>query len=244
MDTRTNRIVAAAAHVLLRNPAVTPASSFLLRRLLKMLAGVGPLRPDDVANVEVLTRLNQHYSGAMGLAKLILRSAGPAHGAGQASVSAFMVDMNAVFEDFVYANLRHRLRGVWDTSRQVVVPLDVAGRVPSEPDLLFTDRSGVHMLVADTKYKLTTDGRGRSADYYQLLAYCTALGLPRGVLIYCDTDGPAPAPPRSVEVRHAGTVLETFRVRLAGSAADITEELDRLARHLCESDTGATTLAR
>jgi len=33
-------------------------------------------------------------------------------------------------------------------------------------------------------------------------------------------------------VRHAGTVLETFRVRLSGSFTDIAREFDRLAQHL------------
>ena len=53
------------------------------------------------------------------------------------------------------------------------------------PDLVFSS-GGAPKFVADIKYKLTDEGAGgRHADYYQLLAYTTALDLPEGVLIYC-----------------------------------------------------------
>ena len=132
--------------------------------------------------------------------------------------------------DFVFVSLKHRLRGTWGVDKRTI-PLDVAQHVPTEPDLLFTGQSGTNVLVADSKYKLISDGRGRNADYYQLLAYCTSLGLPRGVLIYCDA-ADAQRPPRAIEVRQSGTVLETFQVSLSGSIDDIAREFDRLSRHL------------
>ncbi len=141
-----------------------------------------------------------------------------------------MVNMNDVFEDFVFANLRQRLHGIWSVGKRKV-PLDVVGYVPTEPDLLFADPSGMNVLVADSKYKLISDGRGRNADYYQLLAYCTSLGLPRGVLIYCDANSES-RPPRAVEVRHSGAILEAFQVGLSGSFEDIAHEFDRLTQHL------------
>lgn len=232
LDTRANRIVAAAALALLRNREVPPQSAFTLRRLLKLLAGVGPLRPEDLSgHAPNLSRLNEHYRTILDLARHILRAGGPAQGAGGSGVSCFMVNMNDVFEDWVFASLTRRLRGSWRVDKRSI-PLDVTGTVPTEPDLLFSDQSGMNVLVADCKYKLTSNGLGRNADYYQLLAYCTTLVLPRGVLLYCDSDGDAPAPPRSIEVRRAGTLLETFRVRLSGSFADIDQELDRLTLHL------------
>nr|WP_165490118.1 hypothetical protein [Propioniciclava sinopodophylli] len=166
------------------------------------------------------------------MARLILGGAGHAQGIGTARVSAFLVDMNAVFEDFVFASLRHRLRGTWTVTRQQVVPLGAQGQLPGEPDLLFRDASGKAKLVADSKYKLTTDGRGRSADYYQLLAYCTALGLPRGVLVYCDAGEGTELPARRVQVRNVATRLDTIRVPLSGSPGRISEALDHVALQL------------
>lgn len=242
IDTRPNRLVVAAALALLRNPTVAPESAFTLRRLLKLLPGVGPLHSDDLTNpAPMINRLNQHYESSVTLAQLILHGSGHAHGSGTASVSAFMVDMNAVFEDFVFSNLRHRLRDIWSVTRQEVVPLGTrGGQIPGEPDLLFRDTSGAPVLVADSKYKLTSDGRGHSSDYYQLLAYCTALGLPRGVLIYCEV-GHAAAPAKTVQVRNTNTVLETARVRLSGSPKEISEEFARLTRQLLEESGFAPT---
>lgn len=114
----------------------------------------------------------------------------------------------------------------------VTVPLGVASHVPAEPDLLFNNRTGSRGLVPDTKCTLTNDGRERTTDCYQLLAYCTSLGLPRGVLIYCDTvssGGRAVSHDQSAPRRHGA---ETFRVRLSGSFTDIARDLDRLAQHL------------
>lgn len=230
IDTRANRIVAGAALALLRNPVVPAQSAFSLRRLLKLLQGVGPLRADDLTHpAPLFNRLNLHYESTVHLARLILEGAGHGHGGGAEPVSAFMVDMNVVFEDFVYASLHLRLRGVWTVARQQLVPLGDQGQVPGEPDLIFRDVSGNPVLVADCKYKLTSDGRGRSGDYYQLLAYCTALGLPRGVLIYCDAGDATPVPARSVHVRNTQTTLETARVQLSGSPETISRALDHLA---------------
>lgn len=54
-------------------------------------------------------------------------------------------------------------------------------------DLIFYRRS--HPApVAHIEYKLTEDGQGRNADYYQLLAYCDALGLSAGFLIHVGGD--------------------------------------------------------
>ncbi len=63
------------------------------------------------------------------------------------------------------------------------------------------------VYVGDVKYKLTRSGLARNTDYYQLLAYATALGLSEGLLIYCQADGSLPD--REISVRHVGTSLRT-----------------------------------
>ena len=85
------------------------------------------------------------------------------------------------------------------------------------PDLVFRSEDR-DVYVADIKYKLTDTGRGRTPDYYQLLAYTTGLALPEGVLIYCQADT---APPRAITVRHAGKRLRTFPLDLRGTAGEI-----------------------
>jgi 5-methylcytosine-specific restriction enzyme subunit McrC len=60
-----------------------------------------------------------------------------------------------------------------------------------------------------------------------MLAYCSALGLREGMLIYCRHDGHPPT--QEIEVRHLGTRLRTHAVRLDRSPAHIEAELKALA---------------
>jgi 5-methylcytosine-specific restriction endonuclease McrBC regulatory subunit McrC len=77
---------------------------------------------------------------------------------------------------------------------------------------------------------VTADGFGREADYYQLLAYTAALRLREGLLIYCQHDGSAPA--RQIEVRHLGTHLRTWALRLDRTPEDVEHEMRMLADHI------------
>jgi hypothetical protein len=60
---------------------------------------------------------------------------------------------------------------------------DEAGRVRVLPDIVWKT-GGTAVAVADAKYKAEKPAGYPNADLYQLLAYCTALGLRCGHLIY------------------------------------------------------------
>ena len=81
--------------------------------------------------------------------------------------------------------------------------------------------------MADTKYKITADGYGREADYYQILAYTAALGVPEGMLIYCQRDGATP--PREIQVQKLGKRLVSWPINLGGAPACIEQQLRSLA---------------
>ncbi len=93
------------------------------------------------------------------------------------------------------------------------------------------DPAGRVVYGGDAKYKMTSDGRGRNADYYQLFAYLTALRLREGVLIYCQADD---APEREVVVSHVGTRLWTYPLSLAGSVDEVEGAASDLAGWLVE----------
>ncbi|MGI5215261.1 5-methylcytosine restriction system specificity protein McrC [Plantactinospora sp. CA-290183] len=96
------------------------------------------------------------------------------------------------------------------------------------PDLLF--RRGTEIVfVADVMYKLTGSGLARTSDYYQLLAYTTALRLPRGMLIYCRAD---PAPDRVIRVVGGIQRLHTYPVDLGGSPESTAKALDEVAESI------------
>lgn len=226
-DNAENRYVKAAVRRASQVPMVQAVDR---RRLLQQLASLEdvadvPATPDDLGRIPI-TRLNAHYEPALGLARLILQNLTVRDQHGATSASSFLVDMNNLFERFVTERLRRALAGRLEVRGQGIVSLGEHGYVRMQPDLEFR-RRGITKFVGDIKYKLTSDAVGRHPDYYQLLAYTTALDLPEGVLIYCRADGGAPE--RSVTVRHAGKVLHTRAVDLSGGPTSVAREIDELA---------------
>lgn len=229
-DVPVSRVVRAAAERLLRVPRVVAGTRQLLGSLIGRLDDVGPLRFGDVERSSTLDRLDAHYGPVLRLARLVLSGSSITDAPATFGASSFLVDMNVLFEQYVEASLRRALRGRLDVVGQRTVRLDDAGSVRMRPDLLFSPSArGAHgvVYVGDAKYKLTSDGFGREADYYQLLAYLTALDVDEGVLVYCRHDGSAP--PREVVVRHAGRRLMTYPLSLLGSPAAMDREVAELA---------------
>lgn len=259
-DLIENSYLKAAVSRSLRVPGVQPVDRRRLMQHLVTLEDVGDVRHrhSDQDRV-VFTRLNEHYKPALRLAQLVLANLTLHDTVGETQASSFMLDMNELFERFVTERLRRALRGRLDVKAQHVDHLgrerDSRGterKLKIRPDLLFRS-AGSPTFVADIKYKLTDESAGgRHPDYYQLLAYTTALDLPEGVLIYCldanrpeDPDGngsavrsagslesTAPAGTAavsSVRVRHAGKVLHTYALDLSGTADDVAKNLRELA---------------
>lgn len=229
-DTQLNRLLAGGAERASRWPYVSPSVRSGLRRCLALLEETGPVRPTDIDRPTILTRLNDHCRRVERLARIVIAGASLNDGVGRAGASAFLIDMNRVFELFVEDRLRRFLSGRAQVVSQAHTVLDRDRRIRMRPDLVIR-RTGRPIYVADSKYKLTATGDGREADYYQLLAYCTALGLPEGMLIYCQHDGDVP--PRLATVVGAGAErLATTAMQLDGSPADIDRRFRALAEDL------------
>jgi len=226
-DTPVNRIAKAALLVLLRLPGVSVATRQTLARLVIRFDEVSTATPGDLAAETPFTRLDEHFRSVDRLARLVLAGSSITNSAGLEGASTFMVNMNTVFESFLEASLRRALQGRLTVTGQRTRALDEDGKVGIKPDLTFLRGRRV-VYVGDAKYKLIDSGLGLSSDYYQLLAYTTALDLPEGVLVYCQ-DAEAPVPPKVVTVRHAGKRLHSWALTLAGGPADLDREIDDLA---------------
>lgn len=230
IDIPENRILRTAAMALTTVPDVAPAVRRNLRRTVEVLDGVTVVDPRAIPPVN-LTRLNNYYEPALRMAEVILRSGGIRNQAGSLEASTFLIDMNHLFERFITIQLRRRLAGKLAVRDQEHMHLDVGRKIPMRPDLVFY-RRGEPVLVADIKYKLTDDGLGRNADYYQLLAYCQAYGVRRGVLIY---SGDEDVSATSALVARGGPSLSVELVDLGGDRIRTEEALANLAGALSES---------
>lgn len=218
-DVALNRIIKAAAERLRRLRGVTSTTRAALGSILGRLEAVSPLCGSELRAPTVFNRLNMHYRSAERLARMVLQGSSLLDLVGDAEAGAFLVNMNALFEEFVEARLRGYLLGRLQVLGQATRWLDSGHRVVRiVPDLVFTGADSV-LYVGDAKYKLLVDEQGgRNTDYYQLLAYTTALDLREGVLVYCHDDGIAPQP---IVVEHAGTQLFVRGVRLDGTPAEV-----------------------
>ena len=226
-DIAENRYLKAATRLALRVPGVAPEDRRRLHREVVSLEDVADVhvQPDELDRI-AFTRLNAHYQPALRLAQVLLANLTLADQLGKRAASSFLVDMNELFEDFVTQRLRRELRGRLEVLSQFGTHLAERRQVPIRPDLVFR-RQGREVLVADIKYKLTGDAQARTSDYYQLLAYTTALDLPEGLLIYCLADGGRPE--GVVTIRHAGKRLHTLAIDLTGPSSAVASAISDLA---------------
>lgn len=220
------------------------------------------LRPHEVALTDVqlvayesralpdvqFTRLNEHYRDAIALAKIILEGTSYELEGGEVRATAFLIDMNKVFEDFVVIALREALR-LTDAefpqgARRRHVHLDRRGRIGLQPDLSWWDGATCD-FVGDVKYKRTTVEGIENPDLYQLLAYTIALDLPRGLLVY----GAGVETPVTHEVLQAGKQLLVRTLDVAQDPETILENVRELAaevrrlRKMNRADRRATVAA-
>jgi 5-methylcytosine-specific restriction enzyme subunit McrC len=227
-DIIENRVLLAA----LEKMSGLPLESQRVRRELARARGLfGAVRrvyfrPAYVPTVRI-TQLNRHYESAIALASLVLRSASVELGTDGVRGSAFLIDMNDVFEEFVRKALRVALGS--DARRFPDRPpptrLDIAGVVPLRPDLCLLEEHRI-VWVGDAKYKRLPAGAYRNADLYQLLAYATALNLSGGTLIYAADEGVSSA---EHVVVNAGKRLHVVALDLTAPPANILRQVRRIA---------------
>jgi 5-methylcytosine-specific restriction enzyme subunit McrC len=186
VDIPENQILRTACERMLLVPRVAPETQARLRRLLREFGSVSSLRHGDAIPAWQPTKLNVRYHVALRLAELVLRATSIEHeGSHPVAVNGFLLNMPQLFEDFVTVALREAIEpahggvveGQWRGH------LDEGNRVDVRPDIVWR-KGGVAVAVADAKYKAEKPAGYPNADLYQLLAYCTVLGLKVGHLIY------------------------------------------------------------
>jgi 5-methylcytosine-specific restriction enzyme subunit McrC len=185
VDIPENQILRTACERMLHVPGVDAESLLRLRRLLRDFADVTPLDRRDVVPAWQPTRLNARYHTALRFAELVLRATSVEEGTGGVTVNGFLLDMPKLFEDFVTVALREALVTTYGGRVDSQDPhhFDEAGQVLLRPDIVWKIH-GTACAVVDAKYKAETPGGYPNADLYQLLAYCTVLGLQAGHLVY------------------------------------------------------------
>jgi len=226
-DIAENRILRAAVERLLCLPGVPLAVRRRLMHQRARLTDVTPLLRGQSVPRWQPNRLNARYHQALRLAGLALDGASAEHLPGGLRMNGFLFDMNKVFEDFVCAALCEALSpyGGQGVLQARDVYLDEGGTVRIRPDLVWYAQSGRPMVVADAKYKAGKPHGYPDADLYQMLAYCTALGLRDGHLVYAKGN----APHAGHVVRRSGIALHQHALDLDRSPSVLLGEMRALA---------------
>jgi 5-methylcytosine-specific restriction enzyme subunit McrC len=232
VDIAENRILRTALRRLLALPRVRAATRARLGHLDARLEGAGILPVRGKVPEWRATRLNERYHSALQFAELVLRAVSVDVGIGAVPLAAFVVPMWRVFEDFVGVALAEALRryggetrlaprqfGTWFDEpvagqRGVRMSLDVVHMVDGQPRLVF-----------DAKYKVADpSGRYPNADLYQMLAYCTVLGVRRAWLVYAAGGKPVERVVRKTDVR-----ITEYPLDLGLRPAELLDKVGELA---------------
>ncbi len=225
VDIAENQLLRAAAETLLQVPGVQPRVRGRLRHLRRTLGEVSALTGGVPLPSWSPTRLNQRYHVALWLADLVLRGNALDPAPGGVRVGGFMVDTAKVYEDFLAVALTRAFsRHGGRCSAQHRTDLDEAGAIEMKPDLVWL-RDGAPAAVIDAKYKAEKPAGFPHADMYQLLAYCTALRLRDGHLVYAKGN----ATQVTHAVRHAGITIHAHTLDLDTPPAALLAQVEDVA---------------
>ena len=225
-DIELNRVLKAGLRRLLRVPSLDRQVALELRHHHRLFAAVEDLDylPSAVPQL-TFSRLNEMWQPAARLAQLVLQADSVRDATGSVEAISFTVNMNQLFERFVERVVQEEcLANGWELEAQGRRRL--TGSVTMAPDLIVR-RSELDCAVGDAKYKRLDPTGWPHADLYQLLAYCVALRLRQGLLIYADADEP-----RSETVREAGITMNIVGVDLAAPPREVLAATRQAARQL------------
>ena len=225
VDIPENQLLRGATELLLRVPGVHTMVRSRLRRLRGVLADVSAPVQGGPLPVWRPNRLNERYHVALWLAEVLLRRNAIDQAPGAVRLGGFLVDMAKVYEDFLTAALTESLEqhGGW-ARPQDRHHLDVDEAIAMRPDLVWY-RDAAPAAVIDAKYKAEKPAGFPDADLYQMLAYCTALQLDDGHLVYAKGNAEEVAH----TVRHADIKIHAHTLDLSQPPVDLLAQVDALA---------------
>lgn len=229
VDIAENQILRTALRWMQGVPRLSDSARAGLGHLDGQLAGVSIIPPGLRPPEWRPDRRNARYAPALRLAEVVLANCSAETGPAGLPMASFVVDMAKVYEDFVGTALTEALARYPGGARlQYPSRLDVPERdgrpgLKMAVDIVHT-MQGRPVLVFDAKYKAASStGTYPNADYYQMLAYCTALQVPTAWLVYAN----GPHGQRRI-VNSTVTVME-HSLDLGAEPVDLLAQVDALA---------------
>lgn len=225
VDNAENQILLAATLRLLSLPTLARDHRRGLHRLRLQLADVSIIPSGRPLPTWRPSRLNIRYQPALYLADLLLAGDSFEQRYGSLHISGFVFDMWKIYEDFVCVALKEALRAYGGrSSLQHHLYFDDNRQIDMKPDFYWTDAAG-RRVVVDAKYKAEKPTGFPNADLYQMLAYCTVLGIDEGHLVYAEGN----ADRTSHTTVGSGVRIRCHTLDLSCRSADLLLQMEDLA---------------
>lgn len=192
-----NQILRVALDVLAR-VARNPHLAAQARTLLIAFQDVGAIVVNEATFSRLpQTRNTERYRRALQLARLIILNYSPDVRSGQDDVLAILFDMNNLFEQYVFAQLKRaesrQSERTVSFSAQVSQGFWTGERIRTSirPDIIAQIGAGEdgERVVLDTKWKLPRNGRPADSDLHQMHSYNIQFGARRSLLLYPSVPG-------------------------------------------------------
>jgi 5-methylcytosine-specific restriction enzyme subunit McrC len=240
-DVPCNQVPKAAAELVLRCPLLGEGVRVALRHSLRAFAPVSSvtLGPDSFAT-GLPDRLTDEYRPLLNVCRLLVEGLGSGEGTRRVPCPAFLLDMERVFERYVTAGILQARPAGGPLDIAVQTPYRISEPVVGQPDLeirpdLTLQCAGHPVLIVDAKWKALPRSPLVTTDCYQVLAYCTALGVRHGVLVY---------PSRRDRLWRYGMARAPVRIDIralcvTGSRVSCQRSLVRLGRAVLRDGTAA-----
>lgn len=258
LDILENRLLKLALERLTGSHLITAELQALYYRAYQALSTVSLADTEDFSKLQ-FTRLNSHYYFPLNLAKIIVHSCSPdllqpvpldndisTTGTSPTATNptcawpALLIDMNRLFEHYLYSQLKHSIEIINTTNATAPMPpspylatislcyqtqvnFDKHGRLKMIPDfqLMIGDRP---IAVLDAKYKKESV----ASDYYQLLAYISALNIDYGYLIYPAWEGEA----TQLSISNSEKVISEIMVPLDLTKTELEQEIMQIITNI------------
>jgi 5-methylcytosine-specific restriction enzyme subunit McrC len=182
-DIEDNHIIAWTLYSIVRSNLCSEERQSVVRQAFRQLQHLTSVQRASASGClgRNYHRLNDDYRLLHGLCHFFLDNSGPTHQYGKHTMMPFMVNMARLFEEFVARWLAAHLPWNWRLETQYRVPLDQAGAMHFDIDLVLWDvQSDRPICVLDTKYKTAET----SPDISQIISYAEAVGCRHAILIY------------------------------------------------------------
>lgn len=217
VDTPANRVLRAAARVVVTAPGLDWNIRQQARSTAELLQGAGELESGDLHSaLHSRDRRLAHYRAGLNLAHHVLSRTGRALVAGTHTVWSFLIRTPGAIENAIRNLLIQELGSVvvGSTGRRTV-----AG-VSFNPDIVFPDRA-----IADVKYKLAGPYWDRS-DLYQSIAFATAFEVQHGAVFnFARSRHRLPdATPGNLHIRHIPWIEDNLPGAAARDFVDRVED--------------------